>query len=231
LYPTVNISNENPYEAVEDIPLPVHFSRKIADSNTFPAFLNKIKLKKNRTVYLFNGEIKKNQQAQFAVLDIPVGNKDLQQCGDAVMRIRASFMFMQHRYNEIVFKDNNNHPYTLKPPYTIANFEKYLLQIFANCGSASLAKQLKPKKLKDIDPGDVFIRGGFPGHAAIVMDVAKNKNGETIFLLAQSYMPAQDIHLLKNPLNKDLSPWYLITGEEKIVTPEYTFYQNELKQW
>ena len=100
------------------------------------------------------------------------------------------------------------------------------------CGSASLSKQLKPViDFSDITPGDVLIRGGFPGHAVIVMDVAENIKGEKIFMLAQSYMPAQDIHILVNPADENLSPWYKVNDGMKIVTPEYLFYKNELKRW
>jgi hypothetical protein len=100
------------------------------------------------------------------------------------------------------------------------------------CGSASLSKQLKPVNyFGGIQPGDVIIRGGFPGHAVIVIDVAVNTAGKKIYLLAQSYMPAQDIHILKNPTNENLSPWYEVNEEHIIKTPEYTFTKNELKRW
>ena len=57
--------------------------------------------------------------------------------------------------------------------------------------------------------GDVFIIGGSPGHAVIVVDMAVNpETHEKVFLLAQSYMPAQQIQLLKNNNDPDLSPWY-----------------------
>ena len=49
------------------------------------------------------------------------------------------------------------------------------------CGSASLSKQLNPvTDFSTIQPGDVIIRGGFPGHAVIVMDVATNASDEKI---------------------------------------------------
>lgn len=85
--------------------------------------------------------------------------------------------------------------------------------------------------MKDIEPGDVLIRGGFPGHAVIVMDVATNNKGSKIYLLAQSYMPAQDIHILKNFDSNNLSPWYEVTDETVIQTPEYNFSKYELKRW
>lgn len=176
-------------------------------------------------------EKKENQSAQFAVLDISVGKKDLQQCADAVMRLRAEYLFSQKEFDKILFIDNEARQYFFKQPYTRLNFDAYLNQVFGMCGSASLAKQLRPTTMKDISPGDVLIRGGFPGHAVIVMNVATNNSGNRIYLLAHSYMPAQDIHLLKNPSNENISPWYLVNEEEKIVTPEYLFTVHELKKW
>jgi hypothetical protein len=87
------------------------------------------------------------------------------------------------------------------------------------------------RSFKAIQAGDVLIRGGFPGHAVIVADVAVNKNGKKVYLLAQSYMPAQDIHLLKNPVNPNLSPWYFADESLVIETPEWTFHARDLHTW
>ena len=78
--------------------------------------------------------------------------------------------------------------------------------------------------------GDVFICGGFPGHAVIVVDMAKDRTGKSRFLLAQSYMPAQEVHLLKNP-GSPRSPWYPLEFGETLVTPEYTFARGELRRF
>ena len=82
-----------------------------------------------------------------------------------------------------------------------------------------------------MQPGDVLIRGGFPGHAVTVMDMAINPQGEKIYLLSQSYMPAQNIHILNNPTAADGSPWYQLSTTGIILTPEYRFYDHELKGW
>lgn len=37
--------------------------------------------------------------------------------------------------------------------------------------------------------------------------MAENNKGEKIYLLAQGFMPAQDIHVLVNFVDTDLSPW------------------------
>jgi hypothetical protein len=87
--------------------------------------------------------------------------------------------------------------------------------------------------IQNIQPGDVFIKGGSPGHAVIVVDVAVNPStGKNIFLLAQSFMPAQDIHVLINPADTVLSPWYKADpSTEKFSTPEWDFYTNELRRF
>lgn len=225
-------SGINPYKQIIAIPLPEGFERSAADPASFTGYLRNLGLKANKTVYLYNGKPKHNQTAQYALLNISTGNKDLQQCADAVMRLRAEYLFMQKQFDKIIFYDNDKTAYRFSSPYTQASFTKYLNRVFGMCGSASLSKQLKPvNNFSDIQPGDVIIRGGFPGHAVIVMDVAMNAAGERIYLLAQSYMPAQDIHVLKNPVNEDLSPWYRANDEHVIQTPEYTFTKNELKRW
>ena len=217
---------------IKSIPLPAGYTRVISEDDSFVNYLRNIKLKESRTVYLYNGQQKANQTAQYAVLDISVGYQNLQQCADAVMRLRAEYLFAQKQFHDIVFYDNDKTAYQFYSPYTRENFKSYLNNVFGMCGSASLSKQLHTViDFQSIKPGDVIIRGGFPGHAVIVMDVAINVAGNKIYMLAQSYMPAQDIHVLKNPMNTDLSPWYEANGDNIIQTPEYTFTKNELKRW
>ena len=80
--------------------------------------------------------------------------------------------------------------------------------------------------------GDVLIQGGSPGHAVIVVDMAlKLDTGEKLFLLAQSYMPAQEIHILKNPEEPGISPWYRLNQDDQINTPEWRFYKEDLKRF
>ena len=224
--------NRPAYSKVKDIPLPPGFERLPAADASFAAWLRNRPLKKSNTVYLYNGMPKRNQDAQFAVLDISVGNEDLQQCADAVMRLRAEYLYGQGRWNEIAFTDNNSKTYRYQNGNDRAAFNAYLRKVFSYCGTASLVRQLKPvPKLENIVPGDVLIKGGYPGHAVIVMDVAINNKGEKIYLLAQSYMPAQDVHILKNPAGAGLSPWYKAVENQPVNTPEWVFTPGQLRRW
>ena len=99
-------------------------------------------------------------------------------------------------------------------------------------GTASLSKELQSIRKIDMKIGDVIIRGGHPGHAVLVVDMAKNpQTGEKLFLLAQSYMPAQETQILNNLMDKNLSPWYRLDDSHDIFTPEWTFSKTDLKRF
>ncbi|MDX2048611.1 MAG: DUF4846 domain-containing protein [Chitinophagaceae bacterium] len=222
----------NSYPDVNSIPLPKGYKRINNPRNSFATWLRQIAIKKDKQVHLYNGSLKRNQSAQFAVLQVPVGNKDLQQCADAVMRLRAEYLYSLGLFRDISFTDNNGKSYNCPPNTSKEEFEHYLEKVFTWCGTASLEKQLKPvADFSNIQPGDVLIKGGFPGHAVIVVDVAVNNKGKKIYLLAQSYMPAQEIHILKNPMNDTLSPWYEVNEDETIYTPEWVFKKNQLRRF
>lgn len=221
-------SSNMPVQRIADIQLPSGYARLITPRNSFATWLRDLPLKTDSRVYLYNGELKRNQSAQFAVLDVPVGKRDLQQCADAIMRLRAQYLFDQQRFGEICFADNNGKKYQYRSGDRLS-FDKYLERVFSFCGTLSLEKQLKKTSMMDIHPGDVLIQGGSPGHAVIVVDVAVNKSGKRIFMLAQSYMPAQDIHILKNP--EGSKPWFVVNSNPLIHTPEWTFTQAQLRTW
>jgi hypothetical protein len=242
------------YKKVGDIPPPQGYLRDTAKKESFDQYLQDLELKTDKTVYLYNGQKKVNQDAQYAVLNVDVGNKDLQQCADAVMRLRAEFLYKQKRYSDIHFNFTNgeradyvgyaegDRPIVLNnqvrwsrtatKDYSYKTFRKYLDMVFTYAGTMSLSAELKKITVDEIQPGDVFIQTGYPfGHAVIVVDVAINKEtGHKAFMLAQSYMPAQDIHILKNP-EKTNDPWYYSNFGHDLVTPEWIFKSVDLKRF
>ena len=235
---------------------PDGFIRKTEKVQSFAHYLRHFPLYPvGREVRYFNGRSKTYQGHHVAVLDIDVGTKDLQQCADAVMRLRAEYLYSQKNYDEIAFHfvsgfnatytdwrkgkrvnvvgNKVNWYQTNKPSEGRASFKSYLETVFMYAGTPSLEKELKPKILSKIEIGDVFIKGGSPGHAIIVVDVAvKDDSKDKVFLLAQSYMPAQDIHILKNPMNSELSPWYSVADiDNEVITPEWNFKRSDLRSF
>lgn len=255
-YPWLDENYSTDYYKISNIPLPEGYERLEYSHNTFPEWLRKLPLKINQDkVHLFDNTLKSNQDVHYKIIDIDVGDKDLQQCADAIIRLYAEYLYSLEKYDDIsfnftsgdeaLFKDwvnglrpivnNNDVKWEERATYDISykNFRKYLMTVFVYSGSYSLAKEMKDvKDINDLQIGDVFLQGGFPGHGVIVVDLAVNPfSGEKIFMIAQSYMPAQEIHILKNLENDSISPWFKIKSTDKLYTPEWTFKWKDLKRF
>ncbi len=222
------------------INVPIGYKRILTDSSSFGFYFQNLPLKaQGSPVFLYNGVKKSNQQVHFAVINLEIGTRDLQQCADAVMRLRADYLYGQKRYEDIAFNfvsDGNPRYLTDYCNETLDSvcYKKYLNYVFSYANTRSLKSQLHPvASFADINIGDVLIQQGNPyGHAVIVVDMATHdKTGEKIFLLAQSYMPAQDIHVLKNLNDASLSPWYRVPKGNDIITPEWRFEKGDLRRF
>lgn len=233
---------------------PSGYARFPVAEGSFGAWLRGLPLKPaGASVHLFDGRLKDNQRAHHAVIDIDVGVRDLQQCADAVIRLRAEYLFATGAGDSVCFRFTSGdaapwldwqqgmRPRVEKkrvswsrksaPDSSYKAFRGYLDEVFTYAGTASLRKELAPvKEPAQIEPGDVYIQGGFPGHAALVLDVAVAVSGERSFLLGQSFMPAQEIHILGNP-SAATGPWYPAAAKGKLVTPEWTFDRSDLRRF
>jgi len=234
---------------------PKGYQREKTDSSSFAHYLRNLPLyPSERLVHYYNGETKPNTGVYAAVIALPIGNRDLHQCADAIMRLRAEYHYQEQQYDKIHFNFTNgfrvDYKEWMQGKRIVVNgnvvswrqktqaannpkiFWKYLETIFSYAGTASLAKEMKSKSMTDLAIGDVFIQGGFPGHAIIVVDMAVHPtSNEKVFLLAQSYMPAQELQLLQNPNNSGLNPWYHLDATKKLITPEWVFENTDVKQF
>jgi len=232
---------------------PAGFTRIPAVKNSFAEYLRNLPLKPaGSKVRYYNGAVKK-EPVYAAVVAMEIGNKDLQQCADAVMRLRGEYFYAQHAFDKISFmltngfkmdylewmkgnrlavQGNKTHWVKAAPPSnTYQDFSNYMEVVYTYAGTLSLSKSLHRKNIPDMAIGDVFILGGSPGHAVMVVDMAESKEGEKIFMIAQSYMPAQDTQVLKNLQDEKLSPWYSATITGYFDTPQWTFGAHQLMTW
>ncbi len=245
---------ETPRRSLESaIAPPPGFSRRDLPAGSFGTWLRQLPLREDGApVRLHDGSLKANQSAHAAVVAIDVGAKDLQQCADAVIRLRAEYLFGTACRDEIRFdftsgdaarwdewRDgvrahvNGNRVSWRRSAAaddSYASFRAYLDSVFTYAGSVSLERELtRVADPRDVRPGDVYIQGGFPGHAVLVVDIAESQEGEKVFLLAQSYMPAQEIHILRS--FDEISPWYAVRTAGELVTPEWTFRRGDLRRF
>ena len=249
------VPGERPAERLaERFSPPAGYDRLPGANHGFADWLRNLPLRPEGTaVHLHSGHRKPEQGVHVAVVDIDTGRRDLQQCADAVMRLRAEYLFATGCQDAIRFNFTSGDPARwtdwrsgMRPQVngnqvvwrpgrstddSHANFRKYLDIVFTYAGSASLVRELKRvENPAEVLPGDVFIQGGYPGHAVLVLDVVQNQNGERRFLIGQSYMPAQDFHILKNPGNRE-SAWYPARSSGALITPEWRFRYEDLHRF
>jgi hypothetical protein len=229
---------------------PEGFKRVQYEKGSFEESLRSYRLKKDGSpVKLYDGRNKTNA-VYVAVLEMPILKQDLIQCADAVIKLRAEYFYQKDEYSKIEFTLTNGMIVAFsrfadgfrvkvrgnktewirwgKTGNSREVFDEYLEFIYTYCGTASLSKEMEKAEVADIKIGDVFIEGGSPGHAVIVVDLAENRTGEKVMLLAQSYMPSQEMHILKS--SSDISPWQKVEDTE-LITPEWKFKQGSLKRF
>ncbi len=237
------------------IGLPKSFERIPVAKASFGQYLRKLPLKKaGEQVRYYDGKKKVSDGIYMAVLDQKIGRRDLHQCADAAMRLRADYLRANGREAEISFHltngfemdyaswaagnrlkvNGNKVSWDLRADSSVTDksYWSYLESLWTYAGTLSLSKEMKARALADMQIGDLFVQGGSPGHAVIVLDMAINKvSGEKLYLLGQSYMPAQEMQVLINPNDHHLSPWYSLKHSDTLKTPEWDFVAGDLKTW
>lgn len=231
---------------------PAGYTRTEQAADSLGTFIRNYGLKEDGSkVLLYDGSEKDNQNAHVAVFTLPLEARDLQQCADSVMRMYAEYFLATKQYDRMVFhySDGFEASYSKwrqgykikvtdgnatwvasdKSDESYESFQEYMRMVFAYAGTFSMKIESTPIELKDIEIGDIFWKGGNPGHVVMVVDTCVDANGNKAFLLAQGFMPAQEFHILKNPLHED-DPWYYVNEVVyPFVTPEYTFDEGSLR--
>lgn len=238
----------------ERIAAPAGYIRVPKEVLSFQGYLRRMNMKPDGSkVLLYDGSEKGNQGAHAAVFDLSMSDQDLQQCADSVIRIYSEYFWWVGAYDKISFHltsgflmdypswrdgkrlsvDGNQVSWVKSASYddSYETFQQYLKYVMIYAGTLSLDEESQPSDIGEIQAGDMFIKGGSPGHCVMVADVAEDEMGNQCFLLAQGYMPAQEFHILKNPLHEE-NPWYYASElEYPLSTPEYTFQEGSLKRW
>ena len=208
---------------------PQGYERKQADG--YGEFLRDQKLLPDGSpVLLYNGEKAFMQDWHAAVLSLSVGDRDLQQCADAALRLRCEYLYSIGEYEKINYHLTNGDefPYSkwregyrlevdgnttrmvkkVQPDESYETFYAYMQRLFNYASTRSLFPESTVIPRQDIKPGDILIFSGSPGHCIIIIDVCENELGEKAILLAQSNMPAQQVHILRPPYADQ--PWMFL---------------------
>lgn len=235
----VKESNPKGYATIGDIPAPSGYERISSDDAGYAEYLRSLPLKgKGSKVKLYTGGDAHLQVLSYAVVDMPLLS-NAEQCADACIRLRAEYLYNAGRYGSIHFEDVNGKTQHYGGGASRKSFESYLRRVYGVASTFSLDKEMKTRKLKDMQPGDIFVypataRPGHKlGHAIMVVDVAQNpKTGKKAFLLAEGNTPARDMHILNNLEHPFRSPWFILDEDtDDLLLSVFYYHADELKHF
>lgn len=243
---TPRLINKDSLSIKSRVNIPVGYKRVDYAKGSFEDYLRNYKLKHfgskiinyDTSEYFWQG-------GHIGVLEIPVPKNGLQQCADALIRIRSEYLWDTNRRDEIGFNFTSGHycswvkfaegyrpkikgnkvtfHKTASDNQSKENFYEYLNLIYMYSGTLSLYNELESVNAKDLKIGNMLIKGGSPGHIVMIADEVVNDNDEKLFLLFQGNTPAQSVHLVKNLEDATISPWYKLEDEAVIPVSNYTF--------
>lgn len=182
----------------------------------------------DREVTSYRGDVLHMPAAR--VIELPLVAGDLQQCADSILRLRAEWERKQGREPAYHYTSGfvsrwadwkagrrpvvSGSKVTLggggKSGDTEANWTGWLTNLFMYAGTRSLGKDTVAPPgtpMADAEPGDLLVTPGSPGHAVLLLDVARGA-GRTWVLVGQGFMPAQDFHVVSGP-NEG---WFEVAG-------------------
>ena len=237
--------NEKGKTIVDRVKIPEEFLRVNYAEGSFQSFIQKYPLKNyGAEVINYDGSKYFYQSGHIGVLDLSVPKNGLQQCADALIRLRSEYLWKTNQQNKIGFEFTSGHYCSWKKyaegyrpkvkgnkvtfhktatsNTTKANFYKYLNLIYMYSGTLSLYNEL-PKVKTNFEVGDMLVNPGTPGHIIMIVDKIKNTKGEVKYILAQGNTPAQSVHMLKNPTDTKISPWYDLKLNSYVEVPGYYF--------
>lgn len=226
--------------------VPEGYKRVVYPNQSFQEYLRHYKLKPYGTKIInYDDSEYFAQNWHDAILEVPVPKNGLQQCADALMRIRSEYLWNNNRKNEIGFNFTSGHycswkkyaegyrpnikgnkvtfHKTASANHTKSNFYKYLNLIYMYAGTLSMYHELQKVPVSEIKIGDMLVKPGSPGHIEIIVDEIVNEEGDKMYLLAQGNTPAQSVCMLKNFEEPSISPWYQFQEGEPVYTPSYYF--------
>ena len=226
-------SNPNNYFNVLEIPSPWGYERISGADALYCQFLRSLPLKKRGAkVQLYTGGDARFQSLNYAVVDMPLLS-NAEQCADVCMRLRAEYLYQTGQCGRIRFQNVNGKSMKFGGVSRKA-FESYLRNLYEVASTFSLSREMKTRRLADMQPGDVFVYparyGQKYGHTVMVVDVAVNRHGKKAFLLAEGNTPARDIHIMRNFENPFRSPWFMLDEDaENLLLSVFHYKADDLK--
>lgn len=223
---------------------PDGYTRVAVAERSFAAFLRTLPLRTDRTtVRSYANKPLSSPSASVVAMD--VGERDLQECADTLIRLHAEYLWSSDQRDKLGyhFTSGDETRWSAwragerfvisgssvkrvrngKPNRSRAEFRRWLDTVFTYAGTRSLGLDSKSVAKQPLEVGDFFLDPGSPGHAVIVLDIAESTEGQRIALLGQGFMPAQELHVIRSPGPSVIDAVWFVLPEEngKLDTPSW----------
>lgn len=227
---------------------PMGYTRVRAADGSLGAFLRTYPVKSaGSPVMLYDGTERTDAQAA-AVLDIVLGKKNHEGPAGTAARLLSEYLYSVGNYKDISFRIGSKFSFSFdkwrkgnklndkadgwvgggRDSNDEDNFKSYLTTLFVYISMSSLEGDIQ--KIEDVDSdeievGDLFIGTNAAGKKTCLMvaDLCQDDlTGERLMLLVQGGAPAQQAHIVANPADAQLSPWYPCNFSNEMKTPDVT---------
>lgn len=224
---------------IGDIAVPCGYERQVSTGDGYQAFIRNLPLapETERVAYYENPEMADAVEPYcHRVVDMPLLSVS-EQCADACIHIRAEYLFQNRRYRDLHFEDTQHN--VMRYPWMGGRlreaYNNYLRHVYDWANTESLRNEMARRDSPaDVEAGDVWCYDAHSrdsvryGHAMTVADVAIDSvTGEKIVMLVQGSTPACSIHVLRNTVEPEISPWFRITATDGIVDFGFAKYRPD----
>jgi len=238
--------------------VPDGFFRPPFPTESYQTYLQSIAIKTaDAKVMKFNGYEKKFI-CYVAVVEEELMDEDIMHGEHYAQKLRAQYLYNHSKYELIRFSYDDNRSISYQewmdgmrfvwqdsifvldsisaPASGDIVFKKFMKELYSNSTSLGLNSDTYVLPIDQLSIGDVFIQPQdlySPGHAVLILDMAVDPlTGEKLVLLGQGYTPAQNMHILANPFDEDISPWYRVKEDEPFfATAQWTFRMKHLRRF
>ena len=225
---------------IKDIPLPSsEFRRVQTNKNTFSEWLRELPLKpKGSDVINYRGGVFKtgNDTSVAFVTDIDIKGKRLEQCMDILIRFYAEYLWDTRQVKS--FKLPLPGGYWIKwsewkegfrPTFkgihvemrklsesdlSYKSYQSFLNTVYSESHTQQFYFAYQELDRSTVQIGDMIIRKGTKGHAVMIVDLAKNYQGDLIALIGNGDTPACQFFLLNYKRDQ---PWIPLDFEREVL--------------
>ena len=174
-----------------------------------------------------------------AVVAIDIGNQDIQQSADVVLRLFAEWRWFvgdllmlylsdaklelpleKWRAGERLVSAGKQQKWVAQEPpqskLDHAAFRAYLDSVFSSSDFRALIAESVAITPESLAPGAFFLHEGHPSEVVVVLDVATSRSGERAMILMQALNPAESIHVLRPTRD---SVWFPVHTNQPLQLP------------